>query len=120
MKLSEMTTDQLADALIDLSEPVGRICQDDQVIGFLKKYAAPVQRNAPALKLIGDAAAGLCPVLLKDHRYDLYQVLSVLTGKTAQEIASQRGAQTIADVRACWDRELTDFFSSSAAMAQEK
>lgn len=120
MKLSEMTTDQLADALIDLSVPVGRICQDERVLEQLRKYADPQQRKEPVLKMIGGAVSALCPALLKDHRNDLYRMLSVLTGKTDGEIASQRGAQTIADIRNCWDKELADFFSSSAATAQER
>lgn len=120
MRLSEMTTDQLADALVELSAPVGRICQDDKVIELLRRYTAPEQRKAPMLKAIGDVAAALCPALLKDHRHDLYLVLSVMTGKSVQEIASQRGVQTIADVRNCWDRELTDFFSLSADTALKK
>lgn len=118
MKLSEMTTGQAADAMILIAEPVANISADPQVTSALSNYSKAQKSGKTVAETFGKIIGKLAPVLLKDHRADIYAVLSVLTGKTAVEIDGQKITQTIADLKACWDGDLADFFKSAADTEQ--
>lgn len=112
MKLSEMNTMQLADAICKITPAVARIMEDPKTLDALKQY--PEEGSAPKGVLIMKAGALLAPVLLGDHLRDTATVLAALTGKTAEQILQQKGSETIKDITACLDTELIDFFMPSA------
>lgn len=117
MKLSEMNTDQLAETLCAISAPAARICEDEQINDDMKKlYAMEKGDGMTALQKLGRMVNIWIPGLLKTHRDDVYAIMSVLTGKSVQEIAGQNGMQTIKDARECIDGELMNFFSSFVNM----
>lgn len=108
MKLSEMNTAQLADALVRLAEPLCRIGRDPALNQALADFGrfdsdAPVER-------ITSLFVPVSFVLLRGHPEDTLTVLSILTGKTPAELAAQNGLQTIREAWACLDGELMDFF----------
>lgn len=111
MKLSEMTTDKAADALVRLAEPAAEIVNDDKVFELIK--GAGKVANAGFSAQMAFILREVAPVLLKDHRGALYEVLSILTGKKAAEIAQQPITATVADIRASVDSELLSFFTPS-------
>lgn len=119
MNLKDMTTDQLADCLLAITEPAGRICKDEHVDGFLKRMGE-MKPGQPMLRMYGDAFTSALPALLKTHREDVYTILSVLTGKKVQEIANQNGVATIIEARRVWDKDLNDFFMSFTATEETK
>lgn len=109
MKISQMTTDQAADALIRIAEPASNIMHDKDTVEVLEKLA---RGNDNALSFIADNLIPVTTILLKTHRTDVYLVLSALSGKSVDEIGKQKITATIADVKDCWDDELADFFGS--------
>lgn len=109
MKLSQMTTDQAADALIRIAEPASSIMHDEDMISVLEKLA---NGNDKPLNFIADNIVPVATILLKTHRSDLYEVLAAMSEKTADEIAGQKIVATIKDIKECWDGELLDFFAS--------
>lgn len=117
MKLSSMTTDQACDCMLALAEPVGNIVEDAKVSAALSEIFA---RNGEISKaeLTGLALKKVLPLALREHRADVYQILSALTGKTVKEIGEQTIGQTIEDAKGVLDKDLADFFTSSAATAQ--
>ena len=50
----------------------------------------------------------------------MLEVLSILTDKPASALRSQSALCTLADLRAVWDGDLSAFFTSAGASAQEK
>lgn len=117
MKLNEMTTDQLSDALCELADPVERICRDATVMGKLKKLAGNAQDGMMMIEKLGATVGIWIPALLKDHRADLYKIMSVLTGESVSEIAKGNGMETIKKARAALNGEVLDFFKLFAGMA---
>lgn len=113
MKLSEMTTDQAADALVRLVEPAAEIVNDDKVFELIKGAGKVASAGLPAQMafILREAA----PILLKDHRSALYEVLSIMTGKAVAEITEQPIMATVADIRGSVDTELLRFFMPSGA-----
>ena len=61
----------------------------------------------------------MLPQLLGPHLDDLIAVAAALTGKTAEQVAAQRGTETIRDLMDCFDKDLIDFFKSSARTASK-
>lgn len=113
MKLSEMDTRQMAEAMCKLAEPVGNLMSDKP---FTERIASALAKSGE--KTVGEqlstAIKTVLPSLLNDHLEDVIAVASALTGKSAEKIAKQRGVETILDLRDCFDKELLDFFKSSA------
>ncbi len=111
MKISQMTTDQAADVLIKIAEPCANIMHDKNTIDMLDGLAKG--KDVSTIDYLANNIPTVITVLLKDHRQDVYSVVAALAGKTAQEVAEQKISVTIADVKACWDGELVDFFVQS-------
>lgn len=113
MKLSEMTTRQAAAALVDLAVPVEEISSHPAFLRCMDSFSNMTQKDAKdqasarGLRMILD----LLPVLLKDCYQSTISILSVLTGKSVEQIDNQSVFQTIRDVRDSWDADLKSFFS---------
>ena len=108
MRLSEMNTAQLADALLALAEPMSRIGQDPALNRALTDLGR--LEGATVLEKASALFVPLATALLKTHREDALAALSALTGKPAEALAAQPGLQTIREARDCFDRELLGFF----------
>lgn len=108
MKLSEMNSNQLADALCDIVEPVTAIMGDSAMLDLFRE-GADLKGADANLFLVRK----VLPAVLKNHRHDLFAVLSALTGKPVAEIEKQNGMQTIKELRDSFDTELLDFFGQA-------
>lgn len=122
MKLSEMNTDQLADALCAIAEPMERIGADDEFNKKIAEFSERQKKDGGVTKLesLTGMIATTIPWLLSRHRKDVFAILSVLTGKSVADIEAQNGFVTIREARACLDKELTDFFKSFGATGVEQ
>lgn len=110
MKLSQMNTDQAADALIRIAQPAANIMNDQGTMDVLQTLA-----ESDAGNVVAFVAKNLMPIttlLLNTHRDDVYEILAALGDKSVEEIRNQKFTQTVQDVRDCWDKELLDFFGS--------
>jgi hypothetical protein len=114
MKLSEMNTEQLADCLVGLVEPIGNIAEDPEVGAAITELGKELNGDTPVAQQVGIMAKRLIPLALKTHRKDLFKALSILTGKTEKQIREQRGMETIKEAVSVVDQDLLDFFKSSA------
>ena len=112
MKISEMTADQAADALLRLSEPVSNILDDEEVEPLLKEIAGSEKR--PPIKTIASLLPRVVPLALKKHRTDLYEVVGVLAQKPTEEVGSMTVLQIMTVLRNSVDKDLQDFFRSTS------
>lgn len=112
MKLSKLSTDQAADVLLQLTPSVANITGDKALLDTLKEKTGGTtvaEMYAAGAKKV----TALAPILLKDHREDVFGVLAVLNECEIEEIAAQNIMQTIKQVReAVMDKDLRDFFES--------
>lgn len=107
MKLSEMSTRKAAACMAELAAPIGTLMKSKAVQEYLDKAA----KQKASIPMLADAIGVLLPVLLRDHYAETVKVLSILTGKTADEIGEQPVRITISDVNASFDGELIGFFT---------
>ena len=121
MRLSEMTTEQMADVLVKLAEPLEKIGKNDKFNGMIAEMGkinadgtlSRLQRNVIAL-------SGWIRVLLDVCPDETFEIIAAMTGKTADEIRAQKAMQTIDDVRGFIDEDFVRFFTSSAAQGVMK
>lgn len=121
MKLSELSTDKAMDVLCELTPYIGSIANDKEVvsaIGKVMKGGQDINRYGQAMLLLGRVGDFL-PLLLKNHRADIYGILSVMNGRPVSEIASQKLMDTMGQFRELLrDEEFVGFFKSSARQAR--
>lgn len=111
MKISEMTNDQAAEALIRLSVPFGNICEDEQAVKIIDEYM--VMKNLPVIKIIGKMLPQITSYLLKAHKTDLYEIVGALTFKPKTAVAKMNFFETINVLKDSYDEVLQGFFTSS-------
>lgn len=123
MKLSELSTDRALDTLCELTPYLSNIASDATVVSAVGK----VVENNKELNtygyalLLAERMGEIIPLLLKDHRSDVYGILSVLNEKTTEEIAAQPVKETMSQVRnAFQDTEFLSFFKSSVRRGQKE
>lgn len=112
MKLSEMNTKELSRALCQLAGPLEKIGSDDSITKMFKDMSnkkGQISKLQEASKMVGT----IIPVLLEKHQADTFTALSILTGKSVQEIETQNGMQTVRDLKGVLDKDLLDFFTPS-------
>lgn len=115
MKISEMTNDQAADALIRISEPFGVLCEDEALLEMINDYNAG--QDKPFIQTIGKLIPKLVAYLLKSHKGDLYEIVGALTFKTKAEVAGMNFVETVNAVKDSYDEVLKSFFTSSIKKA---
>lgn len=114
MKISEMSTAKAADVLVKIVEPVTKILMDQEAVSMLQ-VVVDTAKDTGAEGIIG-AFIKIVPYLLEKHRNDTFTIIGALNGKSVEKVAKQNILQTIADVRESIDKDLIDFFKSSAGL----
>lgn len=115
MKLSELTTERAAEILCEITPYITNIVTDEELLGELKKAvdAKGVKTKAALLALGIEKVNKIVPIVLKKRKGDLFGILGILNGKTAEEIAKQNFLATMKQIREIIkDKELLDFFKS--------
>ena len=114
MKLSELTTAQAADVLCTLTPYIANITGDKALLDELAKKFETKGKSAAELYIFASQKiAQIIPIVLKDHRADVFGILAVLNETEAEKIAAQNILDTMKQVKkALNDKELLDFFKS--------
>lgn len=117
MKISQMTNDQAADTLVRITEPISHIVADEEALPMLQELFVESRSENP---MEGWAAVLMrfVPFCLKKHRADFYKIIAALDGKDDSDIGKANFMSTLRVLRDSMDKELLDFFKSSAAATQ--
>lgn len=120
MKISQMTTDQVLDLFCKITPCVANILADENLVGLISKAAKKEDITKAGMIAMGlEKVVALVPMLLKDHREDVYTIIAVVNEKEVEEIASQNALKTAKQIVEIFkDKELIDFFSSLAQQEQ--
>lgn len=118
MKLSEMTTEQSFQVITDILPYVMDIVGDEKLVREIKAKAdIPENATADEVRAIVSSMTKtkvlvIVPMLLKDHRENIFYILARISGKTAEECKKQSILTTVKQILdICQDRELMAFFS---------
>ena len=117
MRLSELTTDESLDALCLLTPYINNIIIDQSLAEELRRKIDPKQTKTKAEVMLEGARKinAVVPIILKNHRADVYGILSVVNKKPLELIGKQNFLVTAAQIRELVkDKALVDFFKSCA------
>lgn len=114
MKLSELTTERAADVLCELTPYIANIAGDKALLDELaNKFDSKGKSAAELYTFAAHKYATLVPILLKEHREDVFGLLAVLNETEPEKIAGQNIIFTMMQVRSVLkDKELLAFFKS--------
>lgn len=115
MKLSELTTSQATDVLCELTPYIANITADEELLNVLgEKITGGKPMSRAEIMVFGaKKISTLAPIVLKDHKADVFGILAVLNEKTVEEIAEQKFLTTLNQIKSIKDDpELIDFFES--------
>lgn len=114
MKLSELTTERAADVLCELTPYIANITGDKSLLDELaNKFDSKGKSAAELYTFAAHKYATLVPILLKEHREDVFGILAVLNEMEPEKVAKQNILSTMMQVRsALKDKELLVFFKS--------
>ena len=121
-KISDLNTDEVLDALCECAGYVANIAADESLLQTIgKKISIEGMTRAGVMVLGAEKAAKIVPLVLKDHRSDVYGIVAAVNGVPVEEIAAQNGIKTAIQIREiCKDKELLDFFRSCVQREQSE
>lgn len=116
MKISMMNTEQAADALVRMAQPVANILDDKDVDPILQEFSESEDKSMT--KLAACFIPKIVPLALKTHRDDVFEIVGALEGLSADEVRKLPILKTMAIVRESFDKDLIDFFNFTADQEQ--
>lgn len=116
MKISQMTTDQVLDLFCKITPCVENILSDEELVGLVSKAAKTEDITKAGIIALGlKKIVALTPLLLKNHREDVYSIIAAVNEQEVEEVASQNVLKTAKQIVEIFkDKELVDFFESLA------
>ena len=79
MKISQMTTDQVLDLFCKITPCVENILTDEKLVELISKAAKKEDITKAGLIALGlKKVSALLPMLLKDHREDVYTIIAAV------------------------------------------
>lgn len=117
MKLSELSTDRAADVLCEITPFLANLAGDTALQDTLRDKLELQDGQKPSMAELytfgAQKLAVIVPIVLKDHRADVFGMLAALNGTTAAQIAAQGVMDTMGQLREVMqDEQLRDFFKS--------
>lgn len=114
MRISELTTDRAADILCELTPHIANITSDKALLDALKEKIGTDKKSVAEIYVHGAKKLSvIVPILLKDHKHDIFSILAILQSTTEDEIAKQGILDTMTQIKEAWeDKDLIDFFKS--------
>ena len=111
--LKDFTGDQMAEALCLIAEPIEHITQDEEVMEAIKKVAEERKKGGVIGKLAGLTYGRFVPLLLRKHKHDTFVILSVLSGKSVEELANENALVLFKSIKDALTPDIVHFFTLS-------
>lgn len=119
---SELGTDEALEVVLQIAQPITNLIDDEALVKEMQKTMPKGETTQIAMKRFGLAKiVKLLNIAIKQHRTDVYEILSPFNGLTAEEIGKQNFLVTckqVADL--LHDKDFVDFFKSYLGGEQNK
>lgn len=95
MRISEMTTDQFYDVLVDVSPYVWEFMEDEKIASFFAERKQKLKNGIAAGKVGKRLIFDIIVIALKERRQDTHGILAALSGTSIDTIKDQFPGKTI-------------------------
>lgn len=117
MKISQMSTDQAADVLVRIANPIARIMDDEEVEPLLQQLSE--SEKLSVIKIISSLLPKVVLLAVQRHRLDLYEIVGAFSGKNTKQVGAMNIMQTMAVLKESIDEDFLDFFRLSGGQGQK-
>lgn len=119
--LSQMTTDETCDVLCIAAPHIQNMAVDKNLIAEVQRRLPKGEHTQIDVYRFGlTRVVNLVPIFLKDHREDVYAILSLFNGLTPEECGKQGFLSTLAQINELVkDEEFVNFFKQSFGTEQK-
>lgn len=105
---TDIAIDKLCNVAPVIADMTEKISKDEEFKAFMETYKAEKSNRVFLFKVI--------PILLKNYRNEIFEIMSVWSAKPVEIIKAQPFAETVNEIKAIWaDEDFRSFFSSSSA-----
>lgn len=116
MKLSEMSNEQATNFLIQTSQPIANIMEDDDVNDLFNQVKN--SKGQTVAKMIATLLPKVVTVALKSHKKDLFEIVGAFAEKSAKEVGQMNFLVTLNILKESVDKDFLDFFNSSRQLEE--
>lgn len=116
MKISEMTNDQAADAMIKMAQPMSNLLTDDNMKALLDDIQNGNKENG--VSFFASILPKVVAFAMKDHKDDIYAIVSALTLQPVGKVGKLNFMQTVKELRESVDEDFIGFFRQSGDVTQ--
>ena len=123
MKLfSQLSTDEAGEVALRIATPITNLIEDENLVAEVQKTMPKGDTTVIAMQRFCLAKiVKLLNIAIKQHRTDVYEILSPFNGLTAEEIGKQNFLVTCKQVYALLnDKDFVDFFKLCRNGGQNK
>lgn len=120
MKISEMTNEQAAAALLRISGPFSRLCEDEELMKMMDEIRAMKSGGIQVVQATAKMIPKFVTFALAKHKIDLYEIVGALMMEPTGKVSKLNFKQTIDAVRESADDILESFFPQSANAMKSK
>ena len=113
MRLSSLTTDKAVDVLCAITPHAASISGDAELSAALKEKIGTGASIAEIYLHGSQTIAKVVPILLQNHRDDVFSILAILNESTVEAVREQNVMVTVAQIKELLqDKDLLNFFKS--------
>lgn len=120
MKISEMTNDQAAAALLRISGPASRLCDDDDMMKMLDEIRELKTGGVEVFRATARMIPKFVAFGLAKHKLDLYEIVGALMQEPTAKVGKLNFAQTVSALQESADDILQSFFPQSANVTRNR
>lgn len=119
MKFKEMNSVEKLNTMGKLAPVIDRICEDEALTAAFQRINERRKGSESMAQFWGVFIGELGPVLLSGHPRDICEIVSIMTGKTFEEVNAPEN-DILADLGEFLDQDFMDFFMRSGRTAKTK
>ena len=112
MKISMMTNDQAADAMIKMAQPISNLMEDKETAELLKTLTEGTPEEG-GIAYFGRVLPKVVSFCMKNHKADVFAIVAALTMKNVGEVGKMNFLETVKDLRESIDEDFIGFFRQS-------
>ena len=107
---TDIAIDKLCNVAPVIADMTEKLSKDEEFKAFMQNYKAEQSNRVFLFKVI--------PLLLKNYREDIFEILAIWSDKPVEIIKAQPFSETVNEIKTIWaDEDFRSFFSSSSVSA---